>query len=169
MSWFWHWKQQGICLEPFAFVHDWKDVIHVRSLVLMFCISSTSGDGVRFFSGWNWYCVCVRAHTHAKQKKRDSSPDASTPGIYLWGSLVQSIAWAIHLFLAKWTSGVQFEMPTSLDGISKLRLGWGSAHPKWNERGEQRLLNCSADFGSNAVGGELRNSSHAGKAFKTRN
>lgn len=76
-------------------------------------------------------CVCVHARACKTEKKRDSSPDANTPGIYLWGSLVQSTAWAIHLFLAKWTSGVQFEMPTSLDGISKPWSGWRSARPKW--------------------------------------
>lgn len=43
--------QSGVCLEPFAFVHDSKDILHLKELVLASYISSTSGDGVKFFSG----------------------------------------------------------------------------------------------------------------------
>lgn len=42
-------------------------------------------------------------------------------------------------------------------------LAWGGS-----ERGEQGLLNYSADFGSNATARGLRNHSHAGKAFTER-
>lgn len=49
--------------------------------------------------------------------------------------------------------------------------GWdgGLRAQSGSKKGEQRLLNCSADFSSNATARGLRSSSHAGKAFRNSN